>query len=177
MATSEFCSSISLPFAQPCRSSFHAHDPSIESTEDENKQDCHTFIDHEEYPVYESEEDDDEHGEGESSKILRRFRQKVDEKGHIMCNKLHFKFRRNGTIDRKFRETLHDFKGIVVSDLFQNSSRSDSQASNDHKNSERGMDIGDILSSNQGGMEEPKLERFKVKAVNIAGVGVVKEEK
>lgn len=151
--------------------------------EDENKQDCHTFIDHEEHPVYKSEEknyiyayDDDEHDEGKSPKILRRFRQKVNEKGHIMCKKLHFKFRRNGTIDRKFRETLHDdFK--VVSDLFQHSSRSDSQASNDHKNLERGMDIGDILSSNQGGMEEPKLERFKVKTVNIPGVGVVKEEK
>lgn len=56
----------------------------------------------------------------------------------------------------------------MVSYLLEKSSRSDLEASNDHnKNTERGIDIGDILSSSQGGMEEPKLERFKVKAVNI----------
>lgn len=121
--------------------------------------------------IYESEEENrcTNDDEDDSRQILKGFLKELDVKGHEMFEKLVSRVEKRVPIERGLRETLHDFKGKHGSDKLEKIRRKLNTGSGGEgfMSTERGVD-GDI--------SQDKLERFKVKTVNVIGSGVVKEE-
>lgn len=171
-------------FPQPSRP-LHVHDTNIESMAAENRfsdKYFNGFYDlHEENRTIESEE-----GNGflnhhdydvEPLKILRGVVDELDEKGSEMFKKLVSRVEKDVPIERIFSETLHDLREMPVSHVFEKFlGKLNSRAAKDQTTTERDVVIRGFPMSEEEESQH-KLERFKVKTVNIVGVGVVKEER
>ncbi|KAL6585454.1 hypothetical protein OROMI_002098 [Orobanche minor] len=104
--------------------------------------------------------------------ILRGIIEELNLEGREMFEKLISDVGNNTTIDRLLTKTLRGCRGKRRSHMLENllSKIKNRGAKNYKVFTERGLD-GDSISP-----IELKIERFKVKTVNIKGSGVVKEE-
>ncbi|KAI3447493.1 hypothetical protein Pfo_004158, partial [Paulownia fortunei] len=161
----EVLDSIPSEFQQPSRL-LHAYDTEINFRDGlENLQENWTTTDEsEEENRFVNDEDDD------PLQILRRFLEELDVEGHEMFKKLVSRVEKDVPIERLLRETLHDFRGRPASDRLEKVLTKLSRGGGiGYTSTQRGAN-GDISKLKH------KLERFKVKAVNVIGSGVVKEE-
>ncbi|KAG8374146.1 hypothetical protein BUALT_Bualt11G0100500 [Buddleja alternifolia] len=115
----------------------------------------HLFNDLEEHCKIESENSDDDDDEDDSVQMLRGFMGKLDIKRREMFKKFVSKFEDHVTMEELLR-------------ILKKLSRYDG---NDRTATDRGVNEDDNSI-----FEDIKLERFKVKTVNVVGSGVVKEE-
>ncbi|KAK4419337.1 hypothetical protein Salat_2346600 [Sesamum alatum] len=174
-------------FPQPSKP-LHMHDTNIESTAAETRfsdKYFDGFYDlHEENRTAESGEGngflnyhDYDHDHESATKILRGVVDELDEKGREMFQKLVSRVEKDVPIERIFRETLHDLRGMPVSDVFEKFlGKLNSKAAKDRTaTADRDVVVGGFSMSEEEESQH-KLDRFKVKTVNVVGVGVVKEE-
>ncbi|CAA2973942.1 Hypothetical predicted protein [Olea europaea subsp. europaea] len=147
-------------FPQPSRP-LHAYGTSMESSSTTHE---YGFPNQYFDAFYDFEEQENEKGYGNDDDLLQMLRGFVDEKSHEMLKKLFTKVEKDVPFKRLFRETLQDFRGRPVSDMFEKFlSKLNSDPMNDPSRRDRGLD-GDSDKLKH------RLERFKVKTINIGGI-------
>ncbi|KAL2502632.1 Uncharacterized protein Fot_36480 [Forsythia ovata] len=142
-------------FPQPSMPSQYAYDTRMEysSTPEEqgfSNQYFDTFQDFEEPEEQISYVNDDD-----LQQMLRGFVDEIDEKGYQMLKKLFSKVEKDVPFERVFRETLQDYRGRPVSDMFEKFlSKLNPGPVNDPASMDRGLDrYSEDLKH--------KLDRFK----------------
>ncbi|PIN13849.1 hypothetical protein CDL12_13521 [Handroanthus impetiginosus] len=109
------------------------------------------------------------HEDDDLRQFLRGFVDDLDEHGFEKFNKLISKVENKVRTERLSREILHDFKRRPVSKVFEK------LVGKLNSGEVRDRDVnGGVFPAAEG--EELRGERFKVKMVNVVGVGDVKEE-
>ncbi|PIN13848.1 hypothetical protein CDL12_13523 [Handroanthus impetiginosus] len=109
------------------------------------------------------------HEDDDLRQFLRGFVDDLDERGFEKFKKLISKVENKVPIERLLKESLHDFKGRHVSEVFEK------LVGKLNSGEVRDRDVnGGVFTAAEG--EELRVERFKVKTVNVVGVGDDKEE-
>lgn len=116
---------------------------------------------------WKSYEEEESSSMDEEDDVLERFLKEIDAKGHGMIKKLISKVENNIPLEEEFRDAWHHLGGNRASRMLETIARKvGREREGEFVRRERGIDLE----------RELKNERFKMKTVNIAGSGVVKEE-